>query len=143
MVRVQVSKTVNASPDKIFSLISDFENLPTKFPDRYESLKVLERSGNTVKVEETVTVAGRKIHQITRHELEPGRRLRSEVLEGDTKGTVVEITLNPDSNKTKVSVDADLKLGKLGAMLGVFAKGKIKGGLENMIEGFERVVNSG
>jgi ribosome-associated toxin RatA of RatAB toxin-antitoxin module len=142
MVKVQVSKTVSAQSEKIFSLITDFENLPSKFPDRYKSLKVLERSGNTVKVEETVTVAGREIHQITRHELEPSRRLRSEVLEGDTKGTIVEITLEQDSSKTKVTVDADLKLGKVGAMLGVFAKGKIKGGLEKMIDGFESVVNS-
>ena len=65
------------------------------------------------------------------------------MLDGDTKGTVVKIMLEPDSNpaKTKVSFDADLKLGKLGAMLGVFAKGKIKNGLEDRIEQFEKVVN--
>ncbi|MDQ3883808.1 MAG: hypothetical protein M3243_07105, partial [Thermoproteota archaeon] len=68
----------------------------------------------------------------------------SEVIDGDTKGTIVEITLDPEeasrSTKTKVSVDADLKLGKLGSVLGVFAKGKIKGGLEHMIEEFGNVV---
>jgi len=136
MVRIQVSKSVDAPQDKIFSLVTDFESLPSRFPDRYKSLQVLERSGNTVKVEETIAYAGREIHQITKHELEQGRRIRSEVVEGDTKGTVVEITLEPDSGRTKVSVDADLKLGKLGSVLGVFAKGKIKGGLERMIEEF-------
>jgi hypothetical protein len=40
-----------------------------------------------------------------------------------------------------VSVNADLKAGKLGAMVGVFVKGKIKSGLENRIEEFEKVVN--
>jgi ribosome-associated toxin RatA of RatAB toxin-antitoxin module len=143
MVRVQTSKTVHASQDKIFSLISDFENLPTRFPNRYRSLKVIERSENSVTVEEDVKVAGREIHQITRHTFEPKRFLRSEVMDGDTKGTIVEITLDPEdssSTKTKVSVDADLKLGKLGSVLGVFAKGKIKGGLENMIEEFGNVV---
>jgi hypothetical protein len=39
-----------------------------------------------------------------------------------------------------LSVNADLKLGKLGSVLGVFAKGKIKGGLEHMIEEFGNVV---
>lgn len=136
MVRIQVSKSVDAPQDKIFSLVTDFERLPSRFPDRYKSLQVLERSGNTVKVEETIAYAGREIHQITKHELEQGRRIRSEVVEGDTKGTVVEITLEPDSGRTRVSVDADLKLGKLGSVLGVFAKGKIKGGLERMIEEF-------
>lgn len=143
MVRVQTSKTVHASQDKIFSLISDFENLPSRFPNRYRSLKVIERSENSVTVEEDVKVAGREIHQITRHTFEPNRFLRSEVIDGDTKGTIVEITLDPEdssSTKTKVSVDADLKLGKLGSVLGVFAKGKIKGGLENMIEEFGNAV---
>lgn len=144
MVRVETSKTVHASQDKIFSLITDFEKLPLRFPSRYRSLKVIERSENSVTVEEDVTVAGREIHQITRHTFEPKRLLRSEVIDGDTKGTIVEITLDPEdfsSANTKVSVDADFKLGKLGSVLGVFAKGKIKGGLEHMIEEFGKVVN--
>ncbi len=85
-----------------------------------------------------------KIHQITKHVFEPKRFLRSEVLDGDTKGTIVEITLNSDSGssaKTTVIVNADLKLGKLGAMLGVFAKGKIRNGLEQRIQEFEKVAD--
>jgi len=111
-------------------------------PVTYQSLKVIERTDNTVIVEEDVKVDGRKIHLITKHTLEPNGRLKSKVLDGNTRGTVVEITLEPESdNETKVSVDADLKLGKLGAMLGVFAKGKIKNGLEDRIAEFEKVVN--
>ncbi len=144
MVRVEKSKTVNAPQEKIFALITDFEKLPARFPNRYRSLKVLQRSGNTVTVEEDVTAAGRQIHQVTRHLLEPNRQLRSEVIEGDTKGTLVMITLEPESSeRTKVSVDADLKLGKMGSMLGILAKGKIKDGLERMIDEFENKVNSG
>lgn len=147
MVRVETSKTVHASQDKIFSLITDFENLPSRFPNRYRSLKVIERSENSVTVEEDVTVAGREIHQITRHTFEPKRFLRSEVVDGDTKGTIVEIILDNSTDSsstttnTKVSVNADLKLGRLGGLLGVFAKGKIKGGLDHMIEEFGNIVN--
>lgn len=144
MVQVETSKIVPASQDKIFSLITDFENLPSRFPNRYRSLKVIERSENSATVDENVTVAGREIHQITRHTFEPKRFLRSEVVGGDTKGTIVEITLGPvdsSSNNTKVSVNADLKLGRLGSLLGIFAKGKIKGGLDHMIQEFERAVN--
>lgn len=57
-------------------------------------LKVVERSDSTVTVEEDVHVAGREIHQITRHTFEPKRFLRSAVIDGDTKGTIVEITLD-------------------------------------------------
>jgi ribosome-associated toxin RatA of RatAB toxin-antitoxin module len=144
MVRVEKSKTVNAPQEKIFALITDFENLPTRYPNRYKMVKIVEKSGNTVTAEEDVTVAGREIHQVTRHTLEPSKRLRSEVVDGDTKGTVVVISLEPDSgaDMTKVTVDADLKLGKMGSVLGVFAKGKIKDGLERMIDEFETTVKS-
>jgi ribosome-associated toxin RatA of RatAB toxin-antitoxin module len=145
MVRVEKSKTVKAPQEKIYALITDFENLPTRYPNRYRKVKIIEKSGNTVTAEEDVTVAGREIHQVTRHTLEPSKRLKSEVLDGDTKGTVVVISLEPDSgaDMTKVTVDADLKLGKMGSVLGVFAKGKIKDGLERMIDEFESTVNSG
>jgi ribosome-associated toxin RatA of RatAB toxin-antitoxin module len=144
MVRVEKSKTVNAPQEKIFALITDFENLPSRYPNRYRKVKIVEKSGNTVTAEEDVTVAGREIHQVTRHTLEPSKKLTSEVMDGDTKGTVVVISLEPDSGaeKTKVTVDADLKLGKMGSVLGVFAKGKIKDGLERMIDEFETTVKS-
>ena len=145
MVRVEKSKTINAPHDKVFALITDFEKLPRRFPNRYKNIKIIDKAGNTVTVEEDVTVAGREIHQITRHVLEQDKKLKSEVIEGDTKGTIVQIMLEPDSgaDMTKVTVDADLKLGKMGAMLGVFAKGKIKDGLERMIDEFENTVKSG
>ena len=144
MVRVEKSKTVNAPQEKIFTIITDFEKLPSRFPNRYRTVKILEKSGNTITAEEDVTVADRDIHQITKHTLDPNKGLRSEVIEGDTKGTLVHISLVPDSGAgmTKVTVDADLKLGKMGSVLGVFAKGKIKNGLERMIDEFESAVNS-
>lgn len=143
MVRVEKSKIVSAPADKIFSVITDFEKLPSRFPGRYRSVKVIEKSGNSVTVED-VTAAGREIHQVTKHTFDSDRTLRSEVIDGDTKGTVVQITLGPDASlgRTDVSIDAELKLGKLGSMLGVFAKGRIKSGLEHMIDEVENVVNS-
>jgi ribosome-associated toxin RatA of RatAB toxin-antitoxin module len=146
MVKVQVSKIVDVPHDKIFAVITNFEKLPTMFPGTYQSLKVIERSANSVTVEEDVTFGGRKLHQITKHVFEPKQLLRSEVIDGYTKGTVVEIKLDPDSSdasKTKISVNANLKAGKLGAMVGVFVKGKIKAGLGHRIEEFEKIVDQG
>jgi len=47
-------------------------------------------------VEKDVTVAAREIPQITRNTFEPKRFLESEVIDGDTKRTIVEITLDTE-----------------------------------------------
>jgi hypothetical protein len=53
--------------------------------------------------------------------------LKSEVIEGDTRRTVLIIELNAKSeSSTEIKIDADLKFGKIGAVFGVFAKHKIK-----------------
>ena len=67
--------------DKILSLITSFEKLPSRFPRRYRSIKIVEKSGNSAIVEEDVTAGGREIHQIARHTFEPKHLLRSEVID--------------------------------------------------------------
>ncbi len=59
MVSVETSKTIVAPQNKVFSIITDFEKLPKRFPETYQSLRVIERSDNSATVED-VTVAGRK-----------------------------------------------------------------------------------
>ena len=61
--------------------------------------------------------------------------LKSEVIEGDTRGTVLIIELNAKSDSsTEIKIDADLKFGKIGAVFGVFAKHKIKNEIDKIIE---------
>ncbi|HEX7275663.1 MAG TPA: hypothetical protein VF248_08645, partial [Nitrososphaeraceae archaeon] len=73
--------------------------------------------------------------QKVQHSLEPNRRLKSEVVEGDTRGTILIIDLDPKSESTtEIKIDADLKYGKIGAMLGIFAKRKIKNEMDKLID---------
>jgi hypothetical protein len=58
-----------------------------------------------------------------KHFLEPTRLFKSEIIESDTKGTILIIELNPKSNsRTVIKIDADLKYGKIGIVIGIFAK---------------------
>lgn len=135
MVRVVSSKTVDLPREEIFSTIREIDKLPTLFPDKYKSFKVIERSDNHILTEEIVSISGKEIKQKVEHTLEPVRMLRSEVVEGDTKGTVLTIELNPKSDSiTEIKVDADLKYGKIGAVLGIFAKHKIKNEMDKIID---------
>jgi ribosome-associated toxin RatA of RatAB toxin-antitoxin module len=135
MVRVVSSKTVNLPRGKVFSTIKEVDKLPTLFPDKYKSFKVIERSDNHILTEEIISISGKEIKQKVQHSLEPDRMLKSEVVEGDTKGTVLIIELDSKSDSsTEIKIDADLKYGKIGAVLGIFAKRKVKSEMNKIID---------
>ena len=135
MVRVVSCKIVNLPYEEIFSTIKEIDKLPTLFPDKYKSFKVIERSDSHILTEEIVSISGKEIKQKVQHTLEPERRLKSEVVEGDTRGTILIIELDPKSeSSTEIKIDADLKYGKIGAMLGIFAKRKIKNEMDKIID---------
>jgi ribosome-associated toxin RatA of RatAB toxin-antitoxin module len=139
MVRVVSFKIVNLPQEKVFSVIKDIGKLPSLFPDKYKSFNILEQSDNYILTEEIVSISGKEIKQKVKHILEPNRLLKSEIIEGDTKGTVLMIELNPKSNSTtEIKIDADLKFGKIGAVFGIFAKRKIKNEIDNLIDGFAK-----
>lgn len=139
MVRVVSFKIVNLPQEKVFSVIKDIGKLPSLFPDKYKSFNILEQSDNYILTEEIVLISGKEIKQKVKHILEPNRLLKSEIIEGDTKGTVLMIELNPKSNSsTEIKIDADLKFGKIGVVFGIFAKRKIKNEFDNFIDGFAK-----
>lgn len=114
MVRVVTSKTVDLPREEVFSAIKEIDKLPTLFPDKYKSFKIIERSDNHILTEEIVSISGKEIEQKVKHTLETDRMLRSEVIEGDTKGTILIIELNSKSDSvTEIKIDADLKYGKI------------------------------
>lgn len=135
MVRVVLSKTVNLPRGKVFSTIKEIDKLPTLFPDKYKSFKVIDRSDDYILTEEIVSISGKETKQKVQHSLEPDRMLKSEVVEGDTKGTILIIELDSKSDSsTEIKIDADLKYGKIGAVLGIFAKRKIESEMNKIID---------
>jgi ribosome-associated toxin RatA of RatAB toxin-antitoxin module len=139
MVRIASSKIINLPQERVFSVVKDIGKLPSLFPDRYKSFNILEQSDNHILTEEIVSISGKEIKQKVKHILEPNRMLKSEIIEGDTKGTILIIELNPRSNSsTEIKIDADLKFGKLGTVFGVFAKRKIKNEIDRIIDQFSK-----
>lgn len=137
MVRVVSSKIVNLPQQKVFSVIKDIGKLPSLFPDKYRSFNILEQSDNHILTEEIVAISEKEIKQKVRYILEPNKLLKSEIIEGDTKGTILIIQLNPKSNsRTEIKIDAKLKFGKIGAVFGIFAKRKIRTEIDNLINRF-------
>ena len=120
MVRVASSKIINLPRERVFSVVKDIGKLPSLFPDRYKSFNILEESDNHILTEEIVSISGKEIKQKVKHILEPNGMLKSEIIEEDTKGTILIIELNPKTNSsTEIKIDSDLKFGKLGTVFGI------------------------
>ncbi len=142
MPKIKVEKTIKANREKIFAMVTDFESLPIKFPQFFKSVKILSREGNTVTTEDHAVMAGREVHQTTKHVLTPPEIDDVQLLSGDAKDSHIVTTYTTIPEGTKVTVEGDFKLaGKL-KLVGFMAKGKIEKSIEEVIDQFGKVAEN-
>ncbi len=138
--KVKVEIIIKAEKDKVFSTITDFENLPSKLPHIFKSVKVISREGNSLITEELVKMAGRDIAQKVKHVIQPTKQHEVFILEGDAKDSHIVESYEETSLGTKIIVEGDFKLaGKLN-LLGFFAKGKIEKSITEVMEEFAKLI---
>ena len=138
--KVKVEIIIKAEKDKVFSTITDFENLPSKLPHIFKSVKVISREGNSIITEELVKMAGRDIAQKVKHVIQPTEQHEVFILEGDAKDSHIVESYEETSQGTKIIVEGDFKLaGKLN-LLGFFAKGKIEKSITEVMEEFAKLI---
>jgi ribosome-associated toxin RatA of RatAB toxin-antitoxin module len=142
MPKVKVERIIKANRENIFNLVTDFENLPSRFPQFFKSVKIVSREGNTVTTEEVGVMAGREMHQTTKHVLTPPQIEEVYLLSGDAKDSHIVTKYESIPEGTKVTVEGDFKLaGKL-KLVGFMAKGKIEKGMEEVMQEFAKVAES-
>ena len=142
MPKIKVEKIIKANREKIFQTVTDFESLPNRFPQFFKSIKIMSRDGNTITTEDHAIMAGREVHQTTRHVLTPPETDDVNLLSGDAKGSHIVTTYTAIPEGTKITVEGDFKLaGKL-KLVGFMAKGKIEKSIEEVIEQFGKVAES-
>ena len=141
MPKVKVEKIIKADKDKVFFTITDFENLPSKLPQIFKSIKIISRKDNSIITEEFVRMAGRDITQKVKHVLQPTDEHEVFILEGDAKGSYIVETYEKTSEGTKIIVEGDFKLaGKLN-LLGFLAKLKIEQSINEVMDEFAEILN--
>lgn len=137
---MKVTKIIKAERSKVFNTITDFENLPNRLPEFFNSIKIVNKEGNVTIIEESVKVAGRDITQTTKHILTPPEKHEVLVMTGDAKGSHVIETYENVSEGTKVTVDGDFKLsGKL-KLVGFVAKRKIEKNINEVMDALAKIV---
>ena len=137
---MKVTKIIKAERSKVFNTITDFENLPNRLPEFFNSIKIVNKEGNVTIIEESVKVAGRDITQTTKHILTPPEKHEVLVMTGDAKDSYIVETYENVSEGTKVTVDGDFKLsGKL-KLVGFVAKRKIEKNINEVMDALAKIV---
>ena len=140
MPKVRVEKMIKADRAKVFTTVTDFENLPAKLPSYFKSMKIVSREGNSVVIEESVNMGGRDIIQTAKHVLTPPEKHEVFIMDGDAKDSQIVETYQSTSDGTKIIIDGDFKLaGKL-KLIGFLAAGKIKNNIEEVMNEFAKIV---
>ena len=101
MPKVKVEIIIKAEKDKVFSAITDFENLPSKLPHIFKSVKIISREGNSIITEELVKMAGRDIAQKVKHVIQPTEQHEVFILEGDAKDSHIVESYEETSQGTQ------------------------------------------
>ena len=140
MPKVKVEKIIKAKKDKVFSFMTDFENLPSKLPQIFKSVKVISQEDNSIITEEFVKMAGKDIQQKVKHLIQPTEKHEVFILEGDAKDSHIIESYEETNKGTKIIVEGDFKLaGKL-KLLGFFAKGAIENNISKIIDEFAEII---
>ena len=130
MVRIEASREINASLEKVWKIASDMDNEP-KYWHGTKSVKNLKVDGNTIYREVIIAFKNSKCMETV--VLNPKKSIDIQITEGPMKGSKA-ITLNDTGGKTKVDVVWDIKLTGMMSMFTGMVKGHIEQGTKDALE---------
>ena len=130
MASIEVETEINATPEKVWEVVSDIDNEP-RFWKGTKEVRNLEKNGNTVKREITIAFRDQKcMQEVT---LEPKERIRAKFTKGIIDGEKVVSVFQRDE-KTILQTVWDIRLtGMMGMFTGMIKK-HIKSGTEQAMQ---------
>lgn len=142
MPRISFERIIRADRERVFETVSDYESFATILPEYFVSVRVRSKRGNVAVVEERVRISGREIVMMTKHTIVPPEVHEIVVLGGDGKGSHIVERYEQVPGGTRVVVKAEIKLRGAMRVIGLFGSGRITRGMESVMDGFARVVES-
>ena len=114
MTKINFSIVLTSDKIKLIELATDYTYFPKYLPDQIKSVKIIEKTSDYTITEETLhfsSVISKSIIQQTKHYKPHDDILKSEVISGPIKGSIIEIEYDELENGTKVTTNIQMKLG--------------------------------
>ena len=140
MPKFSFEKFVNASPEKVFHIATDYKNYSKFFPQTFPSIRILSTRNQVSVVEEHFMLGEKELLMMTKHIVDEPFKHEVFVIGGDAKGTHILETFEALQNGTKMNIEVDFKLKtsmKISALLG---KSKIENDYSSIVDEFLRTV---
>ena len=112
MTKISFEKTVKSDPDRVFDIVSNFENFNRLLPDYYPSIQIKSVRDESSLVAEHLKLHDKEFVIMAKHFSQPPYKHEMRVVGGDIKGSYIIEKIIPFESKTKIVVDAKIDTGK-------------------------------
>lgn len=110
---LEFSLNLPAPTEELVKISENFEKLPSFLPDQLKSVKIIEKNEDGTITEEIIvlrTILKKEITQKALHKKINNNSLRTEILSGPAKKSIINVIFEQIENGTKISINIDLKL---------------------------------
>jgi len=137
--KIIFEKTVKSDPDRVFDIVSNFENFNRLLPDYYPSIQIKSVRDESSLVAEHLKLHDKEFVIMAKHFSQPPYKHEMRVVGGDIKGSYIIEKIIPFESKTKIVVDAKIDTGK---RFSVMKNDDYEKALEDLYNEFITVIES-
>ena len=135
MSKIKIEKIIKADRNKVYDITTNYENFEKNFPKYFPTIRIRsERDGASV-IEEHMILGKKEFVMMTKHIKSPPELHEIIVIGGDCKGSRIVEKYDSVPGGTKLTVEADFKLG-------LFRKPNVSDGFQDIIDEFARVAEN-
>jgi len=137
--KIHLEKLIKAERPAVFDIVANYENFEKTLPQYFPSVRVLSVRENVAVVEEHLKIGGRELVMTTKHVTKYPELHEVFVLGGDAKGSYIVEKYENIPEGTKLTMDADIRLGGMMIIAGILAKKKIASDFGKIIDEFTKI----
>ena len=137
--RISIEYLLNTVPHALmYDVITDVENYPKVLPENILSVKILDRTNNSITAEEQISEHSIKSTLTVKHSFVPMEKHTIEILDGDAKGTIItqNFEIFQPEGSLKITTDVELDLKGIFSFVGFLPTSSIQHAVDTTIDEF-------